>query len=79
MQQIAELERNTVPTQQQVKKIIDFVNLMNLIYSSWWMTCSSVTDAPWNVLKLYHSFLQSELLSALVSTSAVNAFKRHLW
>ena len=43
------------------------------------MTCSSVTDAPWNDLKLYKSFLQYDLLNAQVSASAVRALKRHLW
>ena len=78
-QQIAKLPRNTITTERQVTKVRDFVNFVTLVYSSWWMTCSSVTDAPRNDLKLYKSFLQYDLLNAQVSASAVRAFKRHLW
>ena len=76
--QIADLPRNTITTQQQVNKMRDLVNFVTLVYSSWWITCSSVIDAPFNDLKLFHSFLQYELLNPINSASAVCAFK-HLW
>ena len=41
-QQIADLPRSAITTQQQVAKVRDFVNCVTLVYSSWWMTCSSV-------------------------------------
>ena len=78
-QQIADFPRSTITTQQQVTKVRDFVNFVTLVYSSWWMTCSSVIDAPWNDLKLFHSFLQYKLLNADISATAVRAFTRHLW
>ena len=75
-QQITGHPRNTITTQQQVKKMRDFVTL---VYSYWWMTCSSIIDAPFNDMKLFHSFLQYELLNPIILASAVCAFKRHLW
>jgi|SRR6218665_2111222 len=81
-QHIADLARSTItrPTQQQVAKVRDFVNCVTLVYSSWLMTNSLVIDAPWNDLKLFHSFLQYKLLNADISAvlSAVSAFTRHL-
>jgi hypothetical protein len=78
-QQIADLPRSTITTQQQVAKVREFVNFVTLVYSSWWMTCSLVIDAPWNNLKLFHSFLQYKMVNADISSSAERAFMRHLW
>ena len=77
--QIAELPHGMITTQHQVSKVREFVNFVTLVYSSWWMTCSSVTDAPWNDLNLFHSILQYDMLNRDISVSAVRAFKRHLW
>src|SRR6218665_267973 len=78
-QHIADLPNSTITTQQQVAKVRDFANFVTLVYSSLRMACSSVIDAPWNDLKLFHSFLQYKLLNADISAVAVRAFTRHLW
>ncbi|KAG8198492.1 hypothetical protein JTE90_017358 [Oedothorax gibbosus] len=78
-QQIQELPIGTITTKQQVPKVREFVNFVTLIYSTWWLTCNSAVDVPWNDLKLFHSLLKYEDVNALISKSAVHAFKNHLW
>ena len=77
--QIKHLPRGTITMAHQVTKIRDFVNFTTLIYSSWWMSCSSAVDAPYNDLKLYQALLKYEAVHEGVSRSAVHAFKLHLW
>ena len=77
--QIADLPAGTITTEKQVPKIREFVTFVTLVYSSWWMTCTSVTDAPWNDLQLISKLKQYEAVNAEISRSALKAFKRHLW
>lgn len=78
-QQIQELPIGTITTKQQVLKVREFVNFATLIYSTWWLTCNSAVDAPWNDLQLFHSLLKYEDVNTVISKSAVRAFKNHLW
>jgi len=78
-QQIRELPRGTITTSQQILKLRNFVNFVTLVYSSWWMSCDSVKDAPWNDLKFYQSILAYAVVNPEISQSAIRAFKRHLW
>ena len=77
--QIRKLPYGTVSTKGQMKKVRDFVSFVTLIYSVWWMSCSSATDAPWNDLMLFHSLLRYADAHLQISKSAITAFKRHLW
>lgn len=77
--QIQQLPTGTITTKQQVSKVRDFVIFVTHIYSSWWMTCSSVEDAPWHDLKLLHHLIMYEDVNPVISKSALKAFKRHLW
>jgi hypothetical protein len=78
-EQIKMLPTGTITTQQQVTKVRNFVNFVTLIYSSWWMTCTSAVDAPWNDLQLFHNLLQYEAINPSISKSAIKAFERHCW
>lgn len=78
-QHIAILPPGTVTTKRQVAKIRDFVNFATVIYSSWWMSCNSAVDAPWHDLKLICSLLQYNAVNSTVASSALSAFKNHLW
>ena len=79
-QQIKQLPPGTVTTRQQVSKLRQFVVFVTHVYSSWWMTCTSVVDAPWRDLCLVHLLLRYETcVDALVGRSALRAFQRHFW
>jgi hypothetical protein len=78
-QQIQELPRGTIATAQQTSKVRDFANFVTLVYSAWWMTCNSETDAPWNDLQFYKSLLAYDAVHPEISQSAIQAFKLHLW
>ena len=52
---------------------------MCLIYSSWWITCRSPVDAPYNDLSLYQNLLKYAAVNSEIAGSAVRALKRHLW
>jgi hypothetical protein len=78
-QQINELPRGTITVQQQVAKVRDFANFTTLIYSSWWMTCNSAADAPWNDLNFFRALLRYEAIHPVISASAIRAFKNHQW
>lgn len=78
-EQIQEHPRGTIATSQQMLKLRNFVNFVTLVYSSWWMSCNSVKDAPWNDLKFYQSMLAYAVVNPEISQSAIHAFKRHLW
>ena len=69
-QQIADLPRSTIIAAGGESER-DLVNIVTLVYTSWWMECSLITDAPWNDLKLLHLFLLYKLLKADMSTVAV--------
>jgi len=76
---INQLPPGTITTKHQLPKVKDFVTFATIVYSSWWITCNSAVDAPWNDLKLYHTLLMYEAVNPEVSISAVRAFQRHLW
>lgn len=78
-QHIQKLPIGTITTKQQVPKVREFVNFATLIYSTWWFSCNSAIDAPWNDLQLFHSLLKYEDVNTVISQSAVRAFKNHLW
>ena len=77
--QIRNLPKGTITAAHQITKIKDFVLFVTLIYSSWWMTCPSVADVPWNDLQFFHRLIQYEAVNPTISKSAIRAFKRHLW
>ena len=76
---INQLPKGTITTQQQVPKMREFVNFATLVYSEWWMTCTSAVDAPWHDLQLVHNLLKYKTVSPNVAESALRAFKHHLW
>ena len=76
---ISQLPRGTVTTHQQPGKIRQFVNFATLVYSEWWMTCSSAVDAPWYDLQLVRKLLKYKTVNPNVAESALRAFKQHLW
>lgn len=78
-EQIHDIPVGTITTRAQTAKVRDFVNFATLIYSTWWMTCSSATDAPWNDLMMFRSLLMYADVHPKISESALKAFKRHLW
>lgn len=77
--QIEELPAGTITSGQQMHKVRAFVVFATLVYSSWWITSPSATDAPWHDLKLFHKLLIYEAVNPDISKSAVKALKRHLW
>jgi hypothetical protein len=78
-QHINSLPRGSVTTAHQVQKVHDFVVFITHVYSTWWMTCSSAVDAPWNDLQLFRKLLQYEAVNANIAKSAIRANQRHLW
>jgi len=50
-----------------------------LIYCSWWFSCDSAVDAPFNNLQFYKFILQYAEIDEAVSNSAKIAFQCHLW
>ena len=78
-EQIREFPRSMITTKGQSQKVREFVNFATLIYSVWWMTCSSAVDAPWNDLIFFQSLLNYPEVNPHISKSAVSSFKRHLW
>ena len=44
--QIAQLPNGTITSTHQVPKLRAFVTFVAHVYCTWWMTCSSVADAP---------------------------------
>lgn len=73
----SELPKNLILTDSQLKKIKCFVQFIAIVYIPWWITCPVAADAPVNDLKLLTAIL--EYPNKVVSTSALNALKRHLW
>ena len=76
---ILQLPPGTISTQQQLSNLKDFVLFATLIYSSWWFSCESTVNAPWNDLQLYQNLLKYAAVNPVVSSSAIRAFNRHLW
>ena len=72
-ERIEELPRGLIATQYQLQKLREFVNFATLVYSSWWLTCNSPVDAPWNDFYLYQRMLKYEILNPTVSESALKA------
>ena len=77
--QISQLPPGTITTGHQVPKVRDFIIFATLIYSPWWMTCTSATDAPWHDLNLFYKLLMYEVVNPAISSSAIKALKHHLW
>jgi len=77
--QISSLPPGTITTKQQSVKLREFVTFVCLIYSSWWNTCATAVDAPWNDLCLFKKSLQYKAVNQTVSKSAIAALTRHLW
>ena len=78
--QISQLPPGTITTGHEVPKVRAFVIFATLIYSPWWMTCASATDATWHDLNLFHiKLLMYEVVNPAISSSAIKALKRHLW
>ena len=77
--QIQELPSGTITTKPQANNLTEFVNFVTLIYSTWWMQCSSSIDAPWNDLLMYKKLLKYQQINPTIARSALKAFNRHLW
>ncbi len=78
-EQIQGLPRGSITAPHQVKKIREFVIFVTTIYSTWWMTCASVADAPWNDLQLVYKLIRYDEVNEHISASALRAFRRHFW
>lgn len=78
-EQIATLPLGTITTRQQTDKLRTFVVFASHVYSAWWFTCTSATDAAWHDLILFKQLLQYAAVDETVSSAAMSAFKRHLW
>ena len=78
-QQIQSLPKGTIATADQQQKLRIFVNFLCLIYSRWWITCTSAVDAPWHDICLYQEIQKYTPVNPDVAASALKAFKRHLW
>ena len=78
-QQLSQLEKGTVTNPSQQQKLRSFVTFVCLIYSRWWITCTSVVDAPWHDLCLYQDLLKYKQLHPVISASAIAAWNHHLW
>ena len=76
-QHINNLPRGSITTAHQVQKIYNFVVFVTYTYSTWWVTCSSAVDAPWNDLQLFRKLLFA--VNANIAKSAIRAFQRHFW
>ena len=77
--QIAELPLGTIVSRQQVSKIRDFVSFVTLLYSTWWINCPCVVDAPFNDLEFYQNLLKYRTVNQVISDAATKAMKNHLW
>jgi len=78
-QQIQQLPTGTITSKQQTAKLRDFANFVTLIYSTWWITCDSAINAPWNDLKMLHSLIAYKTVHSIISESAISAFENHYW
>ena len=76
-QHITLLPHGTITTRQQVPKIRAFATFITLIYATWWLTCDTAVDAPWNDLKLYHNLHAYKSVDKEIATSAMKAL--YLW
>jgi hypothetical protein len=47
-EQIRILPAGTIASSSQLKKLRNFITFAALVYSPWWMTCSSAANAPWS-------------------------------
>jgi hypothetical protein len=68
-----------VITRSQQPKLREFVTFVCWIYCRWWLTSTSVVDAPWHDLQLFQNLLKYEKINSIISSSALKAVKRHLW
>ena len=66
--QISQLPQGTITAAHQVPKVREFVIFATLIYSSWWLTCTSAADAPWHDLNLFHKLLMYEAVNPAISS-----------
>jgi hypothetical protein len=78
-EQIKALPKGSICKESQLKKLCDFVIFVTHLYSSWWISSHSSTDAPWLDLCLYKQFLKYSLVNKVISERATKAFKKHLW
>ena len=77
--QIQSLPKGIIATADQQQKLRIFVNFLCLIYSRWWITCTSAVDAPWHDICLYQETQKYTPVNPDIAASALKAFKRHLW
>jgi len=77
--QIGSLPPGSIATKSQIVKLREFVTFACLIYSPWWNTCATASDAPWNDLSLFKKCLHYKTVNLTVSQSAITALSRHLW
>lgn len=61
----------------QLSKLQRFVRFILLVYVPWWITCTHPADAPVNDLQLLRSIQSYN--DEVISTSALKAFRNHLW
>ena len=78
-QEISFLPPGTFTTEQQSRKLREFVTFVCSIYSSWRNTCAMGVAASWNDLCLYKKCPQYKAINPTVPKSAVTAPFRHLW
>jgi len=76
---VLDLPTGTIATLSQARKIRRFVTFCSLLYCSWWFTCTSAVDAPYQDLKFYQNLILYEDIDSIISKSALTAFNRHLW
>lgn len=77
--QIQLMYPETIITPAQQSKLRSFCDFVCLIYSSWWMTCRTPVDAPYNDLCLYQNLLKYAAVNSELAGTSARAFKRHLW
>jgi hypothetical protein len=77
--EILNLPSNPITNSHVMEKLQQFSTFVSHVYCSWWLSCSSAVDAPWNDLMFLKNLKKYECVNKLISNVAVKAFSRHLW
>ena len=78
-EKILELPKGSILAAQQFQRLERFVLAAALFYVPWWLRAGVAADSPVNDLSLIKSIQSYSLIDQQVSTSAMGAFKKHLW
>ena len=78
-EKINELPKGSVFGSGQFRKLVEFTQFFTFCYIPWWISCPLPAAAPTNDIKLLETLYSFKQQNTKISTSAIKAFKNHLW